>query len=190
MGKEGILSDFLLILQMKQGSDKAFEKFIRKYYPEILSFCRYHSLKSIEAEDLTQETFLHFFRSIQSYQHIGKTKNYLYVIAGNICKNYAKKKKAESIDQEVLEKKLIFDGGIKQQENRLYVEQALNQLSSELREIIILIYFQGCKLSEVADILKIGLPLVKYRHKKAKEELKRLLGEEEAHELGKNNESI
>lgn len=58
MGKEGNLNDFLLILQMKQGNEKAFDKFVRKYYAEILSYCRYHCLDQAEAEDLTQETFL------------------------------------------------------------------------------------------------------------------------------------
>lgn len=180
------MNDFLLILQMKQGNDGAFDKFVRKYYTEILRYCRYHCLDFIEAEDLTQETFLRFFKNLQSYQHIGKAKNYLYVIAGNLCKNYARKWKAESVEQEALERASASesnsafdsasDGGMGQWENRLYVEQALNQLPLELREIIILIYFQECRLSEVADILQIGLPLVKYRHKRAKEELKRLMG--------------
>ena len=98
------MNDFLLILQMKQGNEKAFDKFVRKYYAEILSYCRYHCLDQAEAEDLTQETFLRFMENIASYQHIGKAKNYLYVIAGNLCKNYAKKWKAESLEQEILER--------------------------------------------------------------------------------------
>ena len=54
MGKEGNLNDFLLILQMKQGNEKAFDKFVRKYYAGILSYCRYHCMNQAEAEDLTQ----------------------------------------------------------------------------------------------------------------------------------------
>ena len=99
------MNDFLLILQMKQGNEKAFDKFVRKYYAGILSYCRYHCMNQAEAEDLTQETFLRFMENIASYQHIGKAKNYLYVIAGNLCKNYAKKWKAESVEQEILERK-------------------------------------------------------------------------------------
>ena len=95
------MNDFLLILQMKQGNEKAFDKFVRKYYAEILSYCRYHCLDQAEAEDLTQETFLRFMENIASYHHIGKAKNYLYVIAGNLCKNHAKKWKAESVEQEL-----------------------------------------------------------------------------------------
>lgn len=160
------MNDFILILQMKQGNDQAFDKFVRKYYTDILSYCRYHCLNQTEAEDLTQETFLRFINNIQSYQHIGK----------------AKKWKAENIETEVLERELVSDGDIPKKENQMYVEHALEQLQPELREIIIMIYFQELKLREIADIMQIGLPLVKYRHKRAKEELKRLLGEEDSYE--------
>lgn len=74
-----------------------------------------------------------------------------------------------------MERKLISDGGIPKQEKQIYVKQALEQMNPELKEIIIMFYFQDFKLKEIADILQIGLPLVKYRHKRAKEELKRLL---------------
>ena len=178
------MSDFLLILQMKQGNEKAFDKFVRKYYAEILSYCRYHCLDQAEAEDLTQETFLRFMENIAFYQHIGKAKNYLYVIAGNLCKNYAK---TESLEQEILERAPVSDGGIQRKEKRMDVEQALGRLTPELREVILLIYFGDCKLKEVADILQIGLPLVKYRHK---EELKKLLGEEDSDEFGKDDAKL
>ena len=129
------MNDFLLILQMKQGNEKAFDKFVRKYYAGILSYCRYHCMNQAEAEDLTQETFLRFMENIASYQHIGKAKNYLYVIAGNLCKNYAKKWKAESVEQEILERELVSDGGIHRKEKRMDVEQALGRLAPELREV-------------------------------------------------------
>ena len=170
------MNDVILILQMKQGDEQAFDKFVRKYYGDILSYCKYHCLDQTEAEDLTQETFLRFMNNIQSYQHIGKAKNYLYVIAGNLCKNHVKKWKADCVEKEVLERKLISDGGIPKQEKQIYVKQALEQMNPELKEI--------------ADILQIGLPLVKYRHKRAKEELKRLLGEEDSHEPGKDDGNI
>lgn len=62
------MNDFLLILQMKQGNEKAFDKFVRKYYAGILSYCRYHCMNQAEAEDLTQETFLRFI-----YENRGKS---------------------------------------------------------------------------------------------------------------------
>ena len=69
------MDDFLLIRRMKQGNDDAFEKFVRKYYAQILQYCRYHCFDMEQAEDLTQETFLKFIGSLQTYRHMRKAKN-------------------------------------------------------------------------------------------------------------------
>ena len=63
---------------------------------------------------------------------------------------------------------------------RMDVHQALEQLSPELREVTILYFFQELKQKEIARILGIGLPLVKYRIRRAKELLEQLIGKEDA----------
>ena len=110
---------------------------------------------------------------------MGKAQNYLYTIAGNLCKNHAKKKKDLPVEQDVLNRETKLSDETKNIETKICIERALKELSTELREIIILFYFQDCKLTEIADILQIGLPLVKYRLRRAREELKRLLGKED-----------
>ena len=64
--------------------------------------------------------------------------------------------------------------------DKLLIEAALAKLPVELREVIILHYFQELSMRETAGILRIGIPLVKYRIKKAKELLREFLGEEES----------
>ena len=165
--------DFFLLMKMKQGEEDAFDKFIRKYYEEILKYCTYHCFDSEYARDLTQETFLRFFANLSAYQYCGKTKNYLYTIAGNLCKNYYKKKKEDVMDKEGLQAKAgaaadPFAGVLDQME----MQAALAGLSEEFREVLILYYFQELKLKEIAGVLGIGLPLVKYRMRQAKQQLK------------------
>ena len=165
--------DFLLLMEMKQGEEDAFDQFIRKYYEEILKYCTYHCFDSEYARDLTQETFLRFFANLSAYQYCGKTKNYLYTIAGNLCKNYYKKKKEDVMDKEGLQAKAgaaadPFAGVLDQME----MQAALAGLSEEFREVLILYYFQELKLKEIAGVLGIGLPLVKYRMRQAKQQLK------------------
>ena len=172
------MDDFLLIMKMKQGNEDAFEKFVRKYYSQILQYCRYHCFYMEQAEDLTQETFLKFIGGLQSYHHMGKAKSYLYTIAGNLCKNNAKKKKDIPEKQDVLEQKIGFSDVTERIETKICIEQALDKLLPELREVVILFYFQECKLVEIADILQISLPLVKYRLRRAREELKQMLRKE------------
>lgn len=166
-------ADFLMIYKMKNGDETAMEQFIRKYYPSIRNYCRYHTYTDEIADDLTQETFEHFFRSFNSYHHSGKLANYLYVIAGNLCRDNYKKK--QDVPLEELQDK--GENLIEAVESRMDMEGAIRKLPDEMKEVIILHYFQDLKLKEVADIIGIGLPLVKYRLKRAKELLKIYIGE-------------
>ena len=171
--------DFLLIQKMKRGDENAFDIFIRKYYEKILNYCAYHCPDTSYAEDLTQETFVRFFSKLSDYHYIGKTINYLYTIAGNLCKDYFKKTKESLLDERSAE----VEDKLSQSEtekilNKITIESALCSLPAELREVIILYYFQELKLTEIADALNIGLPLIKYRLRQAKLKLEKLLKED------------
>lgn len=169
--------DFLLVQKMKNGDEAAMDAFVRKHYAQILQYCSYHCADRAWAEDLTQETFERFFRKLADYRHQGKALNYLYTIARNLCIDWVRKKR-ESAEEEVREWKADSVDGTDRLDEKLLVEAALARLSTELREVIILHYFQERSLRETAGILQIGLPLVKYRLKKGKEQLRKLMEEE------------
>jgi RNA polymerase sigma factor (sigma-70 family) len=178
-----VYNDFLLIRKMKQGDDNAFDLFVHKYYQEILSYCHHHCFDKTYAEDLTQETFIRFFTRLPDYHYKGKTLNYLYTIAGNLCKDYLKKTKEILLEEnEFLEENQTEENQAEQILNRVLIEQVLEQLPDELRDVLTLYYFQELKLTEISGTLQIGLPLVKYRLQKARKQLKELLGKEELHE--------
>ena len=72
--------------------------------------------------------------------------------------------------------------------DKVTLEWALNQLQADFRQVIDLYYFQEMKLTEIASILGIGLPLVKYRLKQARNRLQDLLGKEgTTHEPGRSD---
>ena len=156
-------ADFLLIHKMKNGDEEAIEVFVKKYYSTIRNYCRLHTYTDCDAEDI-QATFEHFFRSFRSYHHLGKTANYLYVIARNLCRDSYKKKR--DIVMEALPDK--GENPIAVIENKIDIEESIKKLPED---------FQDLKLKEVADIIGIGLPLVKYRIGKAKELLSVYLGD-------------
>lgn len=169
-------ADFLLLHRMRHGDDQAIEDFVRKYYPMILRYCHLHIQDTGYAEDLTQETFVRFFRTLHHYQHYGKAANYLYVIAGNLCRDYHRKQ--EEIPVEELPEQPVYQ--MEDLDLRMDVHQALEQLPPELREVTILYFFQELKQKEIARILGISLPLVKYRIRRAKELLEQWIGKEDA----------
>jgi len=164
---------------MKHGDENAFDVFVRKYYEEMLRYCSYHCSDTSYAEDLAQETFLRFFEKLSDHRYMGKTRNYLYTIAGNLCRDHHKKVKESLLGEHSLEAQSSLQHseteGIL---DKITVEAALESLPDGLREVVILYYFQGLKLAEISDTLQIGLPLVKYRIRQAKMRLEKLLREE------------
>ena len=123
---------------------------------------------------------MRFFTSLARYQHRGKVVHYLYVIAGNLCRDFFHghpELPVEEVELEVFSEPA--DNPIEQVEEKLQIEGALKRLPGELQEVLILYYFQNLKLKEIAEVLQIGLPLVKYRIGRAKKEMKNYLEEED-----------
>lgn len=163
--------DFLLVKKAKNGDEQAGEQLIRKYYAAIYQYCFLHLCDRDLAEDMAQETFTRFFEALQTYTDYGKLKNYLYRIAGNIIKNYYKKKK-ELLVEEMSE---IPGSDMRDAEIRMDIEQAIDRLPKELKEITILFFFQDLKQKDIAKLLDINLSLVKYRISRAKKLLSEYL---------------
>lgn len=163
--------DFLLIKKAKNGNGQAGEQFIKKHYSSIYQYCFLHIHDRELAEDMTQETFTRFFESLQTYTDYGKVRNYLYRIAGNIIKNYYKKKK--EIPVEKIPEMPGNDMG--DAEVRMDIERAVDRLPEELKETAILFFFQELKQKDIAELLDIKLSLVKYRISRAKKLLSEYL---------------
>ena len=167
--------DFLLMGKMRRGEEEAMELFVRKYYPRVLKYCSLHSGDKQRAEDLAQETFLRFFRALAGYSYQGKNLNYLYTIARNLCADIHRETREMSVEEfpELGEEKTA------EIEERIAVKSALAKLPDELKEVVILRFFQEMRVKEIAKLLGIGVPSVKYRLKKALAVLEQVLGEKE-----------
>lgn len=167
--------DARLIRAMRGGDDGAIETFVRKYYPDIFRYCLRRLPSGADAEDAAQETFERFFRGFEAYRHRGKAKNYLYVIAGSLCADFYRHGKGEPVT-ELPESAAAPEA---ETDRRMDLQRGVEALPEPLREVIVLHYFQDLKLREIAQVLGIGLPLVKYRIASAKRQLKSLLQEDE-----------
>ena len=169
-------TDFLLIQKMRNGDEAALETFVRQYYSPILKYCMLHTADKSTAEDLTQETFERFFKSFGDYRHCGKAANYLYSIAANICRDQLRRASPPLSLEEAPEPG--YDSSERLDE-RISVFSELDRLPDELRETATLYFTHELKQKDIARILDIGLPLVKYRIKRAREILSARLREEE-----------
>lgn len=165
-------ADFLLVQKMHMGDERAFESFVAKYYPVILKYCQINIRDRGYAEDMTQETFTRFFRTFRQYRHYGKAVNYLYVIASNVCRDYHRKQK-ELLLEDLPELPDENAGGM---DEKIVIWEALDSLPEELREVAVLFFVQERRQKDIAAILGIGIPLVKYRIRRARELLSAYFG--------------
>lgn len=168
-------TDFWLVKKMRMGDEEAIEAFVTRYYSRILAYCQVHVSDRGYAEDMTQETFAHFFRTLKQYRHYGKAANYLYVIAANVCRDYHRKRK-EVVTENMPEQEDVSAGD---PEVRMDMQIAFERLPAEVKETAVLYFLQERKQKDIAVMLGIGLPLVKYRIRRARDLLAAYLSGEE-----------
>ncbi|MCM1182377.1 MAG: RNA polymerase sigma factor [Roseburia sp.] len=145
------------------------EKIIRKYYDEIFRYCCHHVESRAAAEDLCQDTFVSFIEHWPEYGG-GRTKPCLYTIARNKCTDYYRKR--TPIPMETVPETVAGE----LPEEAVVVRQMVAALPEELREAVILRYFQGLKYTELAAVMGISSSLAKYRVRKGLEILSEMEG--------------
>jgi len=123
------------------------------------------------SEDLVQETLLHVLRQ-RTYQSGRPFKPWLYMIATNLARDYFKSAvvrqcwRSGDSDGALLH---LYDSAPGPEERALAAEQgsevqaALAQLREEYRVVLLLRFYQGFSLQEIAETLHIPLGTVKSR---------------------------
>lgn len=147
---------------------------LKEQYDKIYKYCflRVHSREI--AEDLTQETFLRYIEHPQ-YHSSDKTLKLLYTIAGNLCKDEFRRRKPGELDEEPpsdvnVEKTVLESHALK---------EALQKLSDEDREMILLRYINEVPVNVIAGLYNISRFAVNRRIKAILNYLRNELGKEE-----------
>ena len=141
---------------------------IEELYDKIYRYCYFHIGCQHQAEDLTQETFLRYFRRKPTL-HQGKQLAYLYTIARNLCVDSYRKRKEEEFPQELIVEPME---GV---EELLDLKKSVEKLSVDMQEIIMLRYGNGVSVGETARILGISRFVVYRKEKEALKQLKIML---------------
>ncbi len=148
---------------------------INEQYDKIYRFCYLRVLSREIAEDLTQETFLRYLEHPQ-YHNIDKTLQLLYTIARNLCNDEFRRKKCEELPEDTLADENIEDTVL----TNYSLKQALDKLSDEDREIILLRYVNEVPLNVMAEIYSLSRFALNRRIKRILNNLHNHIGKEES----------
>ncbi len=126
------------------------------------------------AEDITQDCFVAILREPQRWNGArADMKTYLFAIARNLTfKRYRDEHANQQVDQE---QALTVRDRRMDQELPVLVAQMVSQLPELQRETLILFEYEGFQLSEIAQIVKADIGVVKSRLHRARGGLKRAL---------------
>ncbi len=166
--------DLNYVLLAKEGDINSFEVLVKKHQKNVINYA-FRILNNIDdALDLAQEVFLIVYKKIKSFKGDSKFSTWLYRITSNLSKNYLKKKKScahQAIDKkfEIAIDDPLPSEKMERQELREKVLKALDLLSNEFKEIIILRDIEGLSYEEIGYILKIPQGTVKSRIARARQ---------------------
>lgn len=177
-------SDEQLARNVQQGLTNALARLVERHYDALIGYLyRLNGGDRMLSEDMVQETFLRVLRGIESYQYPRPFKPWLYAIATNLSRNYAKladTRHTETADNETLDRHgqdMPPEETVELDETTRELVAALRTLPDHQREVVILRYCQELSLAEIAQTLDIPIGTVKSRLSLG---LKRLRGVMEA----------
>ena len=153
------------------------EEIYRDYRNKVFSYIRSRINSYQDAEDLCEDVFVKVYHKYETYDDTkSKLSTWIFNITRNTVIDYYRTHKEEleiidnydypeepddSLDEETLEE----------------LATALKTLSTELRDIIILHYYEGYTLKQVSEKMKMTYGITKLRHAEALRKLKKILKE-------------
>jgi RNA polymerase sigma factor (sigma-70 family) len=177
------LSDQELMRRVQGGDHAPAAEIFERYSRRIYNFA-YRFLRNPEAaEDATQEVFVKMIRNARQFQGDAKLSTWLFSITANLCRDHLRKADNKPKEPEAVLLRLSDDNAVgaleelerRQDEQR--VREALQHLTPEQREAILLSRYQGLSYAEIAQIAGCSEGAVKTRVFRAMETLKRVLSE-------------
>lgn len=175
-----------LIEQCLGGQEAAWDELVRTYTRRVYALCYRFTGKDSEAQDLTQEVFLRVFRTLKSFKSgEGSFTVWLNRLTRNLLIDHYRRTKIEratdSIEDQlpVLEETVAMsartDGILAGREASEVLQAALQRLSPDLRETVILRDIEELEYREIAQVLDVPEGTVKSRLNRGRAELARIL---------------
>lgn len=171
-------SDLDLISQTQKGDNEAFSVIVSRYKDQVAKTVMGMMGNCMEADDVGQETFIRFYRSMDKFRGDAALGTYLTRIAMNLSLNELKKRKRSrslfSDNQEDTGEVHRSEAGNHQETDDVQevVHLAIQELPPKYRSVIVLRMIEGYSTKETAEILDLPMGTVLSRLARAQKQLK------------------
>lgn len=192
LGPNGLQLETTLVERCLAGDDTAWEDLVRLHTRRVYGLCYRFTGRDSEAQDLTQDVFVRIFRALASFRSTeGSFTTWVTRLTRNLLIDHYRRTRNERVTDSIEEQLPRIEEGAQSgfhasaaarpdaalagREASEMLQAALQKLSPELRETIILRDLQEMDYREIALSLDIPEGTVKSRLNRGRAELARLL---------------
>jgi RNA polymerase sigma-70 factor (ECF subfamily) len=173
--KKGIISDAILVKDIKHGNAAAMEEIVRRYSNKVYNLAYHLTRDASAAEEIMQEVFLTVIAKINSLTNDAYFSTWLYRVATNASYGFLRKEKKyteqttlEEIDQETSQDyeydwSTLPDDILLSEESRTILQGSIDSLPEAMKTVVIMKDVEGFSNEEIAQSLGISVPAVKSR---------------------------
>lgn len=185
------MEDVDLVQRAQHGDYTAFDALVTKHRGKVYAMIMNMVKNDADAWDLAQDSFIKAWRALPKFENRSKFTTWLFRISHNVVYDWMRKKSILSegeLDDQLLDSNSIImtaatapkhsvrpDEAMADNELRAEIEEALNKLSPEQKETILLREVQGMDYKEIAEIMECTLGTVMSRLFYARKKLQTLL---------------
>lgn len=175
-----------LVERCLRGEQAGWDEMVKTYTKRVYALCYRFTNRENEAQDLTQEVFLRVFRTLGTFRSgEGSFGVWLSRVTRNLLVDHYRRTKNERVTDALEDKLPVLeertaqhartDGLLAGREAGELLQMALQKLSPELREAVILRDLQELEYREIARVLDVPEGTVKSRLNRGRAELARVL---------------
>ena len=175
------INDYRLVQRVLKGDRKSFDLLVLRYQQRVTAVVGRYNLSSEEIKDITQETFIKAYRSIDRFRGDSKFYTWLYRIAINSTKNHliAKSRRPPDVDIDVSEITSLLqsttgpEGEFEAERLDQIVQTAISKLPQELKVAMIMREYEGMSYEDISSIMECPIGTVRSRIFRAREAIER-----------------
>lgn len=160
-------------------TDKRSEEIYRDYYGKVYGYIVSKINNSHTAEDLTSDVFLKVYEKLGSFDETkASVSTWIYTITRNTLTDYYRTRKVMDEIPETTPLGFSVEDEVCNREMLDKLAAALETLDERERDIIVLRYYSGKTLKDIAEKMGISYAYVKILQNKAMDSLKKILDPE------------
>lgn len=171
------------MLKVKQGHRDAMGLLFERHHRTLFGFYYQLSRQADLSEDLVQNVFYRMLKYRHTFSGEGKFTTWMFHLARNVWADHYKKQKKMPTDQIEHNQVLWEEINTAQEDQISLLQKALDFLSPERKEVLLLSRYQGLRYQEIAQLLNCSEANVKVKVFRAIQDLRKIFKQLEQQSL-------